>query len=366
MHPERFDVPDTEAALACLAKISDEQAEFWLDEAETALQEFLGVKCFALAASGLSSLEACLRAAGVREGDEVICDALFPFAAMATCNVGGVPVTADIDSESLTLAPVAVARVVGPRTRAVIATAAFGVPPDARALRTVLATRPDIRLIEDHAQAFGVQIGGARIAAGAELAAFSFQRGKPLSCGYGGGVASSEKAMDEQVRRYLCLGWYPRRASDGSINWEGAWQQRQRGASARLSPLAAALLLRRLRGFPLKAMARIAIAQRIAEALAKLPGVRVQRAPVGFDGQRWKVAALVSDSRLTTALAARDAQLFRWNTPPVSDWPCFRSMSIGELPNTRAAATELVLFSIDTEEAGLRNVRAVLELAEQT
>jgi dTDP-4-amino-4,6-dideoxygalactose transaminase len=90
-----------------LVDFSDQEIEELLPITEKALSQFLHVPHFTLNASGLSSLQAALYSVGVSQNDEVICDAIFPFAIMAILNCGAIPVPVDLDFETLTMSPIA-------------------------------------------------------------------------------------------------------------------------------------------------------------------------------------------------------------------------------------------------------------------
>jgi dTDP-4-amino-4,6-dideoxygalactose transaminase len=351
---------------ALLAELDDDALQSVVPRAEDALRKVLGVPHFALAASGLSAMQAALFAAGIRPGDEVVCDALVPYGVMAVLNSGAVPVLADIDEATLTLSPRSVGRVLSVRTRAVLATAIFGVPPDVASIRSVISGASSISLITDSCQAFGASISGAELGPSVDAACFSFQMGKPLSCGYGGGVATSSEQHDARVRRYLNLGWYPRESASGTWAWDRAWRVRTRGASARIAPVAACLLLARLPSFRAAVAERLAAIRQVESAIAGIPGLQLQQATPGFNGQRWKIAAMARDeqhsSRLAQSLRARGSRVYRFDHPPVSEWPAFNLVERLPLPVTRLTLPKLLLFPVATRADAERESAAVHDI----
>src|SRR6185295_7510404 len=81
---------------------------------------FLGVKNFALAASGSQALAAAMTAVGLGPGDEVLIPAhTYMATATSVLSVGAIPVIVDID-ETITLSPEAVEDQIGPRTKAIV------------------------------------------------------------------------------------------------------------------------------------------------------------------------------------------------------------------------------------------------------
>lgn len=169
---------------------------------ERALGDFFGrpVRAFA---NGTATLEIALRVAGIGAGDEVITTAL---TWVATANVilavGATPVFVDVDPVTRNIDLAAVEAAVTPRTRAVIPVYLAGLPVDMDALHAI-AERHGLRVIEDAAQAIDSRWQGRRIGSFGDLASFSFQANKNLTCGEGGCLvfASEEEAsMAERLR----------------------------------------------------------------------------------------------------------------------------------------------------------------------
>ena len=93
-------------------------------------------------ANGTLALELALRALEIGPGDEVIVPARSFFATVAcVIAVGATPVFADIDPVSQTIDPDSVDRMIGPRTRAVIAVHLGGWPAEMEALGALCRRR---------------------------------------------------------------------------------------------------------------------------------------------------------------------------------------------------------------------------------
>jgi dTDP-4-amino-4,6-dideoxygalactose transaminase len=87
----------------------------------------------------------------------------------------------------------------------IVPTHLFGVPVDVERVRTVCG--PDVFVLEDAAQAFGLNApDGRRLGTLGDAAIFSFDRGKHLSSGRGGAIATYRNALKEScVRRHKKL-----------------------------------------------------------------------------------------------------------------------------------------------------------------
>jgi dTDP-4-amino-4,6-dideoxygalactose transaminase len=356
----------TQGLFAEVAMQPDEDLASLVCEAEEALKASLGIAHVSLNASGLTSLQAALHACGAVPGSEVICDVLFPFGILAARLVGATPVAADISLGSLTMDPESLRKAISPRTKAVIATASYGVPPAIGELRSALCDRADVLLIEDHAQAF-VGLAGRLSRDVPDLMCLSFQSGKPLSIGYGGAVACTSASLDVAARRYIGLGWYPRRAPDGQMNWESSWKEREADCqSARLPPVAAGLLLARLRQMRAQAAEHSERVDELAGLLkARLPGIAVQASP--GNAILWRVALIApceAEAReVHCALAAVGSNAYRLAHPPVPNWPCFREIGIVVQPNTADLLTRIVLLPVCGPGEVEREIEAARALA---
>lgn len=345
---------------------SDREIEQLLPITEEALSQFLDVSHSVLNASGLSSLQAALYSVGVGKDDEVICDAIFPFAMMAILNCGAIPVPVDLDFETLTMSPEALEKAISSKTKAVIATAVFGIPPNTEVLQKIIKQR-NLPLIEDHAQAFGVTINGISSGSRPDLACYSFQSGKPLSCGFGGAVATSNPEFDEKIRRYISLGWFPRYNHLEKLDFQSSWIHRHRDCqSLRLSPIAAGLLLIHLQTFEEQMSQQITSVHRVENLLTTLKGIHLQKACEGYNGQRWRIAVITENVKqvqlLVEQLRSKGSYVYSCEHPPVTEWPCFINSSFSTLPITRKILDCLMLFPVLNEADANREIAAIKEV----
>ena len=147
-----------------------------------------------------SALFLSLLALGIGEGDEVICPSLtWCSTANAALYLGARPVFCDVDPETLLLTPASVARLVTPRTRAVIAVHMGGLAVDVGALRAALPAH--IAIVEDAAHALGAAYpDGAPVGSSGNLTCFSFYANKNLSTGEGGAIAVFDGDVAERLR----------------------------------------------------------------------------------------------------------------------------------------------------------------------
>jgi dTDP-4-amino-4,6-dideoxygalactose transaminase len=169
------------------------------DAFEARYAKYLGVKHFALAASGSNALVAAMTAVGLGPGDEVIIPAhTYMATATSVLAVGAIPIIVDVN-ETVTIDPKAIEAAIGPRTRAVVPVHMWGAACDMNAIMDV-ARRRHLIVIEDACQGVGGGYEGRKLGGIGHVGAFSFNYYKNMTCGEGGGVAINDDALAERAR----------------------------------------------------------------------------------------------------------------------------------------------------------------------
>jgi perosamine synthetase len=121
------------------------------------------------------------------------------------------PVFADVDLRTMVLDPSDVEAKISPRTRAIMAVHLAGQPCDMRALRDV-ADRHHLKLIEDCSQAYWAEYDGRLVGTLSDIACFSLQQSKHMTCGEGGLVVTRNDAYARRALLFSDKAW-PRDAS---------------------------------------------------------------------------------------------------------------------------------------------------------
>jgi dTDP-4-amino-4,6-dideoxygalactose transaminase len=210
---------------------------------EDEFAEFLGVRHVLAVTSGTAALHTALSALKVGPGQEVIVPAyMWVSVVAAVVNLGAIPVLADIDN-TFCMDPEDLERKITPRTTAVIAVHMNGAPANILAIREV-TRRHNVFLVEDCAQCVGGSIDGQCVGTFGDLAIFSFQMNKNMSCGEGGAVATN----DERLYRRAIAGHdsgYPR-DDNNTVVWSDAGSYSW-GRGYRMDELRASILRVQLR-----------------------------------------------------------------------------------------------------------------------
>jgi perosamine synthetase len=152
--------------------------------------------------SGTAALHGAAFAAGLSPGDEAITTPL-TFCATANCVLyqGAQPVFADVCPDTLNLDPDQVARLLSPRTKAIIAVDYAGHPAALDELHAIARTSGAL-LIEDACHALGSEYRGKRVGSLADMTVFSFHPVKHLTTGEGGMVTTNDSRLAQTLRRF--------------------------------------------------------------------------------------------------------------------------------------------------------------------
>lgn len=172
-----------------------------IEELETTLANFVGVKHCITVANGTVSLEIALRALGIGAGDEVI---TVPFSWISSAEViplvGAMPVFVDITPDTYLLDPNLLEAAITKNTKAIIAVSLYGQMPDLEAIQAI-ASKYGIAVIEDAAQSFGATRNGKRSCGASLIGSTSFFPAKPFGCyGDGGALFTDDDALADTMR----------------------------------------------------------------------------------------------------------------------------------------------------------------------
>ncbi len=265
-----------------------------IEELESQLADYVGVKHVVTVSSGTDSLEIGLRAFGIGPGDEVV---TVPFTWISTAEairlVGATPVFVDIDPFDYNIDVNRIEAAITPRTRALLPVSLFGQMPDYDQINA-LAAKYQLPVIEDGAQSFGATRHGRRSCGVTTLGSTSFFPAKPLGCyGDGGALFTNDDTLADEIRVIRNHGGQARH------------HHTLVGKNGRFDTLQAAVLLAKLPHFDWEVQRRNEIGARYSERLieqtqAFSPGAKIGT-PVVSEGNTHVYA------QYTIRFADRDA-----------------------------------------------------------
>lgn len=169
-------------------------------EFEKNFAAYTGAKYAVAVSNCTTALHLAMIVAGVAEGDEVICPSM---SYVATANsikyVGAKPVFAEVISSTYNLDPVDTEKKITAKTKAILLVHQIGMPADIDAFQK-LASKYNLRLIEDAACAAGSSYKGGKIGSHSELVCFSFHPRKVISTGDGGMITTNNEAYYNRMK----------------------------------------------------------------------------------------------------------------------------------------------------------------------
>ena len=183
-----------------------------VEKMEKAFNEYLGCKHSIGVSSGTDALLIALMAIDIKPGDEVIVPTFSFFAtAGVVARMNAVPVLVDSDPVTFNIDPVEVEKKITSRTKAIIPVHLFG---QSCAMDEIMAIarKRNIKVIEDAAQAIGVQYkDGNFVGTIGDIGCFSFFPSKNLGCfGDGGLVTTNDDYLGERLRILRVHGGEPK------------------------------------------------------------------------------------------------------------------------------------------------------------
>lgn len=225
-----------------------------------------------LVSSGTAALSTAMAALGIGSGDEVILPT-FTFVASfeAIISVGAIPVFADVD-DTLTLDPDSVAKVVSPRTKAVMPVHMCGSMAQLDELKAI-CDEHNLFLIEDACQAIGGTYKGKPLGTIGQVGTFSFDFVKIITCGEGGAILTNDSELAEKCDQYSDHG------HDHYGKDRGADLHPYLGFNYRISELHAAVGLAQIRKLDDFLQLQRRNHSIIQDCLKNIPGIRFRRIP---------------------------------------------------------------------------------------
>ena len=156
--------------------------------------------------SGTAALHLAMLIAGIGEGDEVITPSFNNIADFqAILAAGGKPVFCDICEADLGIDCDKSEELITDRTRAIIALHYDGIPCQIDRVFE-LADKFGLRVIEDDCHALGTYIKGKPAGSYGDIACFSFDPVKTITCIDGGMIVVNTEAEVERLHQYRLLG----------------------------------------------------------------------------------------------------------------------------------------------------------------
>ena len=250
-------------------------------------------------ANGTLALDVALKAMGIGPGDEVVVTPR-TFIASISCvvNAGAIPVFADVEIDSGNISAATIAKVLTPRTRAVICVHLAGWPCDMDPIMR-LADQHGFQVIEDCAQAHGAMYKGQMVGSIGHVGAWSFCQDKIMTTGGEGGMVTTNNELlwrkmwsfKDHGKSYEAV--YEREHPPGF-----RWVHESFGTNWRMLEMQAVIGRIQLGRMPAWTEARTANAEAIWNTCRAHDIVRVPQVPQDFKHAHYKCYVYVRPERL--------------------------------------------------------------------
>lgn len=208
---------------------------------EREFKKVAGVRYALCTNNGTAAGHSCFFAVGIRPGDEIIAPAFTFWATiLQALHLGGVPVFAEMDPESLNIDPDDIEHRITKRTKAIVVTHMLGRPCEMRPIMRI-ARRHALKVIEDCSHAHGATYRGRPVGSFGDVSFFSMQSSKMMPAGEGGIFCTNDR---EYYHRALAFGHWILNKQEKS-----KWLRFETGLGFkyRIHPIAAAIGLCQLR-----------------------------------------------------------------------------------------------------------------------
>ncbi len=275
----------------------------FVDQFEGAVARYTHRKFAVACASGTAALHTALLVAGVGQGDEVIMPTLtFAAPAFAVRYTGAWPVFIDVEprhwqldlqktedflsQECKSVRGVLVNRRTKRHVKAVIPVHLLGHSVDMIPLMK-LAKRYGLIVIEDVAESIGSQYQGRKTGFFGDIACFSFNGNKIITCGGGGMLAMDDRHMAQRARHLTT------QAKADSVEYT----HDAIGYNYRLTNVQAAIGLAQMEKLDEFVEKKRAIAKRYAQGLLRIEGVALPQEARGNKSIFWLYTVLIDAKR---------------------------------------------------------------------
>lgn len=237
--------------------------------------------------SGSAALHTAVAAINPEPGEEIITTSITDMGALsAILFQGAIPRFADVDPQTYNVTAETIERCLSPRTRAIMVTHLFGNPCQMNEIME-LAEKHHLPVIEDCAQAFLSEYQQKAVGSIGDIGCFSLQQGKHITTGEGGMVVSSNSDLARRMFLFINKAW-----GYGDANPDHYFL----APNYRMNELTSAVAVAQLEKLDWSVRSRIALAEKMNELLAGIPGLKTPITHPGNKHTYWKYCLDIDDS----------------------------------------------------------------------
>ena len=195
-------------------KLGDKEKEFVNDCLETSFigqgsyvkkfekvfSNFVNCKYGITTTSGTTALHLACKVLGIEQGDQVLVSSSTNMAcAFSIDYCGAIPIPIDIERSTWQMDVTKIGEKINEKTKAIMVVHLFGHPVDMDPVLKI-SKKYNLKIIEDCAEAHGVEYKGKKVGSIGDIGAFSFYANKTFTCGEGGMIVTNSKVLAEKAR----------------------------------------------------------------------------------------------------------------------------------------------------------------------
>lgn len=253
-------------------------------ETEALICKMYDVRHAVLCSSGTAAVHTALAVCGVEAGDEVIVNPISDWGSiLGILALGATPVFADVDESTYSLDPACVESAISAKTKAILLVHLGGYPARVKEI-SVIAKKRGLKLVEDCAQSHYAFLDGKALGTYGDVAAFSTNDSKQISCGEGGFVMTNDPHLAKMARLFTDKG-YDRDA----IRERGTQDVAFMAFNYRMSELSAAVLGVQLQSLPEQIHGRKNYHVLLMQHMGDVSEYRPLKVQDGGQGSYWSV-----------------------------------------------------------------------------
>ena len=172
----------------------------YVKDFEKSFSNFVNCKHGISTTSGTTALHLACKILGIKNQDQVLVSSSTNMASAFSIDYcGGVPIPIDIEKETWQMDVNKIEEKINKKTKAIMVVHLFGNSVDMDPVLKI-SKKYNLKIIEDCAEAHGVEYKSRKVGSIGDVGAFSFFANKTFTCGEGGMVVTNSKALAEKAR----------------------------------------------------------------------------------------------------------------------------------------------------------------------
>lgn len=172
----------------------------YVKDFEKKFSNFVDCKYGITTTSGTTALHLACKTLGIRQGDQVLVSSSTNMAsAFSVDYCGGIPIPVDVEKDTWQMDVKKIEEKINKKTKAIMVVHLFGQSVDMDPVLKI-AKKNNLKIIEDCAEAHGVEYKGKKVGSFGDIGAFSFFANKTITCGEGGMIVTNSELLSEKAK----------------------------------------------------------------------------------------------------------------------------------------------------------------------